>query len=187
MYFLPASKKKLLNSINPIATVTFAWGLILLRSTTDPLFPTFIRSTDILLPFIVYVGQRRPLMEGLVLSLVVTHLYSLCSAAPIGVFISVNLVLFLVAHILSHAVYANRKGSILVLMFSLFILSHFILWAVASIFGHGWGVFNAGWWMIGKAAINAFLGLLIYAGLAFTDRITFKATRLNIELGVDEL
>jgi hypothetical protein len=187
LYFLPASQKRLLNSLNPLVAVLFAFVLILLRSTMDPLLPSVLRHADIMLPFVVYLGQRRALAEGLILSLFVSHLFSLCSAAPIGVFTAQYLMLFMVARLLSYVIYANRWFSILFLMFALAIVSHFLLWAIASLFGHGWGAFADGWGILGHAVLNALVGFAIYVGMSAVDRMTFKAPRINIELGEGEL
>lgn len=153
----------------------------------DPLLPQALRHSDIMLPFVVYLGQRRALAEGLILSLFASHLYSLCSAAPIGVFTAQYLLLFLVARLLSYVIYVNRWYSIMFLMFALAFFSRFLLWIIASMFGHGWGFFAEGWGLLTGALLNGLIGLTIYSFMAAVDRMTFKAPRINIELAEGEL
>lgn len=153
-----------------------------MRTTLDPLSPSFFRSSDIMLPFVVYLGQRRSLPEGLILSLFASHLYSLCSAAPIGVFTAHYLILFLLARLLSYVTYANAWYSILGMMFSLSLAGRILLALIAAFFGHGWGFFSEGWVMIPHLFLNAIVGYLIYTAMEILDRLTFKAPRMNIEL-----
>jgi len=166
--------------------VLFVFVMILLRTTMDPVLPSLVRRTDILLPFVVYLGQRRSLPEGIILALFASHLYSLCSAAPIGVFTSHYLILFVLARLLSYVTYANRWYSILVLMFSLALVAKINLAMVATFFGHGWRIFG-GSGVIGSLFINALVGYLIYGMLETVDRLTYKAPRINIELSEGDL
>jgi len=167
--------------------VLFVFVLILMRTTMDPLFPRWFRSCDVLLPIVVYLGQRRALPEGLILTLFASHLYSLCSAAPIGVFTTNYLVIFIVARLLSYVIYANRSLSVLVLIFSLTLFSHISLALIVAFFGHSWGVFTGGFAILWRALLNSGLGGLIYGGLVMMDRLSFKAPRINIELSEGEL
>jgi hypothetical protein len=182
LFFLQPSQKRLLSSLNPVFLVGFVWALILVRTTMEPLLPNLFRQWDVLLPFMVYFGQRRSLPEGLILSLFTSHLYSLSSIAPIGVFTSLYLVLFLIARLLSYVIYANQWFSIMLLMFSLSITSRIVLTIIASSFGHGWSLFASGnfiWWSL---LFNAGIGYLTYTWLELLDRFTYKAPRLSIEL-----
>lgn len=182
MYFLQPSQKRLLNSLNPVFVVLFLFALLVFRSTTKAMTAGTNYPWDVLLPFAVYFGQRRTLVEGLILTLFTAHLYSLCSAAPIGVFTIHYLILFLIARAMSYVVYASGGLSILALMFLLAVLSRFGLPLVASFFGHGWPIFsfrNFIWW---GPFFNALAGWLTYVALVMIDRMTYKAPRINIEL-----
>jgi hypothetical protein len=155
---------------------------ILLRTTGEPCFPGFFRQWDVLLPFVVYFGHRRSMPEGIILSLFASHLYSLNSSAPIGVFTTHYLIIFAIARLLSYVVYANRWFSVLLMMLSLAALSRIILAVTAGFFGHGWAVFsfaNFIWWAI---LFNGLVGSLCFWILELVDRVTFKAPRINIEL-----
>lgn len=161
----------------------FVAVLILARTTLERMLPNLFRHWDVLLPFMVYFGQRRSLPEGLILSLFTSHLYSLSSIAPIGVFTSLYLVLFLVARLLSYVIYANAWVSILLLMLSLSLASRILLTLIATLFGHGWPLFATGnfiWWSL---LFNAGMGFLTYTWLETLDRMTYKAPRMSIELG----
>lgn len=182
MLFLPASQKRLLNSLNPLLVVGFVFGLILLRTTMDPLVPDWFRRAEILLPVIVYIGQRRPPIEGVILTLFTSHLYSLCSAAPIGVFTSQCLILFVVSRLLSYVTYVSSWFAIILLLFGLGLLWELSLCLVAASFGHGWPLFAGGFSLIGKWFLNAILGYFVYRGLELVDRLSFKAPSTNIEL-----
>ena len=182
MYFLQPSQKRLLSSLNPVFFVAFVFFLVIVRTAAEPLMPTLLRQWDVLLPFMVYFGQRRSLPEGLILALFTSHVYSLCSTAPIGVFTSHYLALFGVARLLSYVIYANTWFSILLLMLSLSVLSRVTLTLVSTFFGHGWPLFapsNFMWWSL---LLNAGLGYLVYAWLEQLDRVTYKAPRTTIEL-----
>ena len=182
MFFLPASQKRLLSSLNPVFLVLFVFALLLLRTAWEPVLPGFYRRWDVLLPFMVYFGQRRSLPEGLILALFTSHLYSLCSTAPIGVFTSHYLILFIIARLLSYVIYANTWFSILLLMLSLAILSRFTLTMVATLFGHGWPLFSPGnfvWW---GPFLNSVSGLITYGLLESLDKMTYKVQRTSIEL-----
>ena len=182
MFFLQPNQKRLLSSLNPVFFVGAVFVLILVRTTAEPVLPALIHQWDVLLPFSIYFGQRRTLPEGLILTLFTSHLYSLCSAAPIGVFTSQYLVLFVVARLLSYAIYANTWFSILLLMQSLAVLSRIVLTLVSAAFGHGWGLFVSGnfiWWSL---LFNAGAGYVVYSWLESLDRLTYKAPRSSIEL-----
>ena len=130
----------------------------------------------------VYFGQRRTFGEGLVLSLFTSHLYSLCSSAPIGVFATYYLILFIGARLLTYVIYANTWLSVFVLLLSLSFLSRFLMILVSTSFGHGWP-----WWSTANLSllyplVNAVLGIAMFRLLEEVDRITFKLPRLSIEL-----
>jgi hypothetical protein len=182
LFFLQPSQKRLLSSLNPAFVVLFVFGLLLLRTAWEPMLPGFYRRWDVLLPFMIYFGQRRSLPEGLILALFTSHLFSLCSTAPIGVFASHYLILFLIARLLSYVIYANSWFSTLLLLLSLSVLSRFILTLVAATFGHGWPLFAKGnfiWW---GPLLNSVAGLLVYRLIETLDRMTYKVPRTNIEL-----
>ncbi len=187
MFFLQPNQKRLLSSLNPIFFIVAVFALLLLRSAWTPLLPGFTHQWDVLMPFIVFFGQRRSVPEGLILSLFTSHLYSLCSAAPIGVFTSHYLTLFVIARLLSYVIYANTWFSILLLMLSLAVISRLVLTIVATAFGHGWPLLtmeNFTWWGL---IFNGFFGYIVYGALGGMDRLTYKAPRMNIELAEDSL
>lgn len=186
MYFLHPNQKKFLESLNPVIILAFFYAVLVSRTTVEYVLPGMLRGWDILLPFIVYFGQRRSVAEGLTLSILTAHLYSLCSSAPVGVYVLHYLTLFIVARILSYVIYANRWVTIFVLLLSLSVLSRIIRLPIASLFGHstpeGWiGGFFYG------IVLNSLLGFCFYLFIAFLDRLTFKAPRVSIEMMGDEL
>ena len=167
--------------------VVFVFFLILARTTMDPLFPSAIRSVDILLPIVVYLGQRRTLPEGLILALFTSHLFSLCSAAPIGVFTTHYLILFIIARLLSYVTYVSSWYTVFGLMFALSLLSRFMLSLIANFFGHSWGVFHDGFGLVWQLGLNALAAYCIYFLMGLVDKLTFKAPRASIELSEGEL
>lgn len=180
MYFLQPSQKKFLESINPVIIVLLFYLVMVGRTTIEYVFPSIFHHWDILLPFIVYFGQRRSVAEGLTLSILTAHFYSLSSSAPVGVFVLHYLSLFIVARVLSYVIYANRWISILLLMLSLSLLARIICVPIASLFGHSWssslGNFGVG------LLINTLLGYCFYRFIGIVDRLTFKAPAINIEM-----
>jgi hypothetical protein len=161
-------------------------GLILVRTTGKPIFGWLIE-WDILLPVVVYFGQRRTLPEGLILTLFCSHLYSLSSAAPIGVFTSYYLAIFIVARLVSYVMYASTWISILLLIFSLTVLSRFAMTGVASAFGHGWPVFAPGNLSFLQMFRGSVMGYVVYQMLGVLDLMTYKTAASNIELAESEL
>lgn len=162
--------------------VLFVVFLILLRTTAEPLLPNVFRQWDLLLPFMVYFGQRRSLAEGMGLALLTSHLFSTCSSAPLGVFSVAYLVVFFVARLISYAIFANTWISVFFLMLGLAVLERVLLTLVSSAFGHGWPLFasgNLGFWGL---LLNAAMGYLTFRWLEGMDRMTFKVPRTEIEL-----
>ena len=97
MYSLQNNQKKLLTNLNAIFLTLFVLVLIIFKSTSEAVVPSFFTGWDVLLPVSIYLGQRRNLWEGLVILLLHGHLYSLNSSAPIGMFVVYYLV-FTVCH-----------------------------------------------------------------------------------------
>ena len=187
MFFLQPSQKRLLSSLNPLFLALAVFAGILLRTSFLPLLPNWLTGWDVLLPFMVYFGQRRALGEGLILSLFTSHLYSLCSSAPIGVFTSHYLVVFLLARLLSFVIYANTWFSVLLVVFVLTIAARFSLTIVAYFFGHAWPLFsgaNFSWWGL---LFNSVVGFAVFEMLGQLDRLTYKVPRTSIELGEGSL
>ncbi|MBI4405597.1 MAG: hypothetical protein HY537_15655 [Deltaproteobacteria bacterium] len=161
--------------------------LIVLRTTAEPILPTAFWQWDLLLPFVVYFGQRRPVIEGLLLSLFASHLYSICSSAPIGVFAVYYVGLFFLARVLSYVIYANRIHTILLLMWVLSLFGKAWLCGIAVCFGHGWPLVGQGWGLLGSVTLNAFIGSILYWWVGMIDRMTFKAPQANIQLSENEI
>ncbi len=160
--------------------------LILLRTTGKPLFGWLVH-WDVLLPAVVYFGQRRTLPEGLILTLFCSHLYSLSSAAPIGVFTSYYLGIFVLARLVSYVMYASTWVSILLLILSLSLIARFLLTGVASAFGHGWSIFAPGNFSFFFLIWGSLMGYIVYQMLGVLDLLTYKTAAANIELAESEL
>ncbi|MCB0405138.1 MAG: hypothetical protein KDD51_10155 [Bdellovibrionales bacterium] len=186
MYFLQPNQKKFLESVNPILVTIFFYLLLVGRTNIEYVFPDVFRHWDILLPFIVYFGQRRSVAEGLTLSILTSHLYSLSSIAPIGVFVLHYLSLFIIARVLSYVIYANEGFTILMLLFALSLLARIINLPIASLFGHSWGSNGIGAFGMGLL-LNTVLGFFVYLSLSLLDRMTFKTPTINIEMAGDSL
>lgn len=182
MFFLHPSQKRLLNSLNPIFFVTFVYGVLMVRSTAASILPPMVLNADLLLPFVVFFAQRRTTWEGFILALFCSHLYSLSSSAPIGVFAFYYLVLFSLARLMRYGIYASGWISTLLALFTLSFGGRFLLPLVAASFGPAWPVFmmkNFPWSGIFFAPLY---GLVIFALGEALDRATFKADRVNIEM-----
>lgn len=184
---LSLTQKRFLSSLNPLAIAGVVYFLILFRSTSDPIMPSVIREWDILLPFAVYIGQRRNLLEGVLLVLFISHLYSLASVAPIGVFAIHYCAVFFAARFLIYVVYADRIGSIWALLFVLALASRIVYPFIAGGFGHGWPLFSFRNLLFFGFFINSTLGVVIYWGITWIDRLTFKIAPRNIELGEGQI
>lgn len=187
MFFLQTNQRRLLNSLNPLVIVLFVFLLILLRTTFDPLLPWWVRRTDVLLPCVIYFGQRRNLFEGLVLALFVGHLYSLCSAAPIGLFTTHYLFLFLLSRVVAYVVYANFWYIIIPLIFCLALVSRISLVLMATFFSHGWSIGAEVSDIVGWVISTTLAGYWIFWGLAWIDRVSYKAPSQSIELSSREI
>ena len=163
--------------------VGFFVFLMLLKTTAFWLAPNFFSHWDLLLPFMVYFGQRRPVFEGLLLWFILAHIYTLQSSAPIGVFVIYYLIFFALARLLSEAFYASSSLSVLGLMAILAFLSRIILPVIGDSFQSGWPIMSWRNLHIGFLVYNTFAGWFCYLIIAGLDKITFKAARQNIELG----
>jgi hypothetical protein len=183
LFYLPPNQKRLLSSLNPLFFIGAVGFFIMLRTAAIPLWPGLFKQWDILLPFAVYYGQRRSVPEGLILALFSGHLYSLCSGAPIGVFTTTYLILFVAARLITYGLYANTGLSIFLLLLGLSVFSRVCLTIVSRSFGQGWPFFTTDNWVLWALVLNAMLGWVVYYLLEFLDKITFKAEITNIELG----
>ncbi len=157
-------------------------GLILFRTTAEPTMPDVFRRWDFLLPVMIYIGQRRGMKEGLLLVLFISHIFSISSAAPIGVFAVYYLIIFVAARLLSYGIYADTWLSVLWMLTGFTILSRFVLPGVASAFGHGWPVFSWANWGFLSIVFTTWVGMGVYWLLGVLDRMTFKAPPSNIEM-----
>ena len=186
MYFQP-EQKRFLSSFNPVLLGFFAFLLIVFRSTSEGILPYVFRQWDVLFPFAIYFGQRRSWVEGILMMLLLSHYYSLASSAPFGVFSFYYLIFFVIARLLSVVIYASSWFSILGLMFVMAVLGRLVLPIIAGGFGHAWPVLALRNWSLMGIFLNTFLGLLLYWSLGIIDKLTYKAPRINIELGEDSL
>lgn len=187
MFYLQPNQKRLLSSLNPLFFILAVFGLILAKTACYPLAPHFVQKWDLLLPFVVFFGQRRGLAEGIILSLFSAHLFSLSSGAPLGVYTTAYLAIFAVARLISYVVYAQTLVSILLLMIGLSLLSRVILPLVAGFFHDAWPILsfsNLVWWSI---FLNGVAGWAIYVVLVLIDRLTNKVARNSIEFSGDSL
>jgi hypothetical protein len=141
-----------------------------------------MREVDLLLPIVVYLGQRRSLPEGLILTLFCSHLYSLSSAAPIGVFATHYLLLFILSRLLSYVAFVTRWYSVMVMMIGICFLSRVFLTIIAAAWGHNISLFHYFSSILWALVVNSFLGVIVYYCLTLLDRMTYKAPRMSIEL-----
>ena len=131
----------------------------------------------------VYLGQRRGLVEGVVLWFLLAHIYSLCTTAPIGVYTVHYLILFTLARLISYGVYANTALSVLSLLFLEAVVSRITLPVIGSSFGAGWSIFSWRNLNLFNIFTNTFLAYLTFGALIVLDKVTFKVARINIEVG----
>lgn len=188
MYSLQTDRqKRLLTSLNPAIFLGLVFFFILFRTTSEPLFPDSLRRWDLLLPIAVYLGQRRGLVEGSILIFLSSHLYSLCSSAPAGLFVILYGFIFLVAKGLLKFIFANNWSSVFGLILSLSFFSRLILPLITRAFSHSWPIFSLSNLMILNVFGNALLGVFLYFILSFVDRITHKASPQEIQLSEGSL
>lgn len=160
---------------------------VLLRTTADPLLPSVLRQWDVMLPFAVYFGQRRSLVEGGLLCLLGAHLYSLCSSAPMGFYLVVYLSLFGISRAVSSAFYANRWVTIIPLITVMALLGRGIFFLLGKFFEQPSGSFWEGGWVLWLLAVNAIAGYATYTCLLWGDRLTQKLPRAKIQLSEGSL
>lgn len=160
---------------------------MILRTTSESLFPDTFRRWDLLLPVAVYLGQRRDFLEGAVLVFILAHLYTLCSVAPAGVFILQYGFIFLAAKGLLKFIFANNWSSVFGLTLFLSFVSRFTLPLISRVFEHGWPVFSLGNLMILNVFTNAFAGIVLYYLLSRLDRFTHKVAPAEIQLAEGNL
>jgi hypothetical protein len=183
LLYLQTSQQKTIRSVNPLIMVGLFVGLLVIRTTAFWLFPGLFTNWDLLLPFMLYFGQRRPLFEGLLLWFILSHLYSLQSVAPMGVFVVYYLILFVIARLISEVFFATEGIQILGLISLLTLFSRFVLPLVARAFDSGWPVWSWRNLHLGMIITNIFVGWICYQILGFVDKITFKDPRQILDLG----
>lgn len=182
MLFLQPTQKRFLSSLNPLLMVMLVFALITIRSTIDPWLPVASGVWDVIFAWVIYLGQRRNLVEGGALVLFGAHLYSLSSSAPFGVFLMFYSLLFLAARLLTYVIYANTVPSVALLLLALSVFSRFLLQGLAWAFDHG--LYRLTGWSdyLGYVLVNCMLGLGVYLLVGVMDRMTFKLPRINIEM-----
>lgn len=184
---LPASQKRILNSFNPLFCVLFVIALVLLRTFLESLGWSWVDRWDVLLAFAIYIGQRRSLVEGLIVTLFVSHVLALNAVAPMGVLVTHYVILFLGAHALGGVLYASSRLSVLTMLFVFAILSRFLYPILASMLGQSWPMWS--WYNLSLFYIllNALVGWLIYMLLISLDRWTYKDLEGGVALSGDRL
>lgn len=187
MYFLQNNQKKLLTSFNAVFLTLFVLLLILFKSTSEGLVPSVFTGWDILLPVVIYLGQRRNLWEGLLILLFNGHLYSLNSSAPIGMFVVYYLIFFFLAQVVAYTFYAQTPFSVICLIFISTLISRLILPLCAQVFEQSVMVLSWANWSLWNLFLNTVLGFFIYIILGVLDRITLKVPPRNITLGDNSL
>ncbi len=182
MFFLHPSQKRLLNSLNPVFFVVFVELVLMVRSTSASVLPRMVLTADLLMPFMVFFAQRRSTWEGFILALFCSHLYSLSSSAPIGVFAFFYLALFFLARLMRYGIYASGWISTLLVLFTLSLGGRFLLPLIAALFGAAWPVFTFANFPWGGIFFAPIYGLIIFALGEALDRATFKSDRASMEM-----
>ncbi len=162
--------------------VAFVAMVLLVRSTSAQVLPRMVLTADLLMPFMVFFAQRRSTWEGFILALFCSHLFSLSSSAPIGVFAFFYLALFFLARLMRYGIYASGWISTLLVLFTLSLGGRFLLPVIAGLFGAAWPVFMFSNFPWGGIFFAPIYGLVIFALGEALDRATFKADRVNIEM-----
>lgn len=160
---------------------------LVIKTSMAPFLPSSLRLWELLLPFLIYWGQRRALTEGIILTLFCSHLVSLSSGAPIGIFASVNFLVYLAARLVTLGLYAESWTTILALLSLFSLLLRVLIGTVNLLFGHpafiDWWKFSWAqyWW------VNALFGLALFYFLQLLDHLTFKGNQSEIEMSGDTL
>lgn len=183
MYFLQGNQKKLLTNLNPLFLTFFVLILILFKTTAEACVPSLFTGWDLLLPIVIYLGQRRAIWEGILIVLFNSHLYSLNSSAPIGLFVCYYLGFFFFARLVAYIVYAQTPISVFTLLFLVTILARFVLPLISQSFDQS--IFILSWanWNLWNLILNSVLGFFIYLVLGQLDRLTLKVPPRSITLG----
>jgi len=162
--------------------VGFFVVLLLIRTTGLGIVPSMLSQWDLLLPFMVYFGQRRPLFEGLMLWFFLAHIYSLQSVAPVGLFVVYYLIVFLISRLTSEFFYASSGLSVLGLIAILSFVSRLMLPLVAESFGSGWSILSWRNLHPGLLFTNCLCGWLCFMILALLDKVSGKDARQILDL-----
>jgi hypothetical protein len=187
LYFLQSKQKKLLTNFNSCFLTLLVLVLIVFKSTSEAIVPSFFLGWDVLLPFAIYVGQRRNLWEGILILLLNAHLFSLNSSAPIGMFVVYYLGFFFLAQLVAYIFYAQTPLSVLCLIFLFTLISRFLLPLCAQLFDQAIFVFSWSNWSLMNLFLNTIFGFFTYVALGILDRVTFKVPPRNITLGESSL
>ena len=187
MFYLQPQQKKLLSSFNPIIVVSVVGIALVFKSSVATFISSNFKLWELLLPFLIYWGQRRGLTEGIILTLFCSHLVSISSGAPIGIYACVSFIIYLGARLVSLALYAETWATILALVSLFSFLLRFVMAGVGFFFGY---TRISDWWSLpwgNYLMINAILGLSTFYFLQILDKITFKMTPSEIEISGEAL
>ena len=183
MYFLQSNQKKLLTNLNPAFLTLFVLFLVLFKTTAEVVVPSVFTGWDLLLPVVIYLGQRRAMWEGLLIVLFNGHLYSLNSSAPIGLFVVYYLGFFFLAQMVAYILYAQTPISVIWLLFISTLLARILLPLFSQGFEQSIDVFSWANWNLWNIILNTVFGFFTYLFLGFLDRLTLKVPPRNITLG----
>lgn len=161
--------------------------LILIKTTAEVAVPLVFTGWDLLLPVVIYLGQRRVMWEGLLLVLFNGHLYSLNSSAPIGLFVVYYLFFFFFAQIVAYILYAQTPISVIWLLLIATLLARVLLPLFSQGFDQTIHVFSWGNWNLWNIILNTVFGFFSYLLLGLLDRITLKVPPRSITLGDSSL
>ena len=177
------AKSPSLKSLNILLMGAVVVGLLVVKSTLMPILePSLAAFIEPLWVVFLYLGEKRNLLEGLLMTLFFSHLLSLQSGAPVGVFLVCALIVFGIGRSGGRWVHFEAANT-------------FIGWVVFALLAAKLGQWVASWILFGHVAwigsvwdFFLWLGLNIawaYGGwhlLLAVDRLTHRAKALRVPL-----
>ncbi len=182
-------KRLMLQRLNGALLVLVALWASAIQSSLFGLWPISLLKPDVLLWAVVWCALRRPFIEGGILALVLSQVEELHSSEPSGLAFVTNMAVFLGTHFANRVLVIPTLRSYATVTAIGFVAKKIFALTLLSLLGAYAGSTLGAWketvfWIVPRAAWEAFLGFWVFQGLEWFDLATFKSERS--EVGLEE-
>ena len=180
-------KRLMLRRLNGALLILMILWVSAIQSSLFGLWPLSLLKPDVLLWAVVWCALRREFIEGGILALVLSQIEELHSAEPSGLAFVTNMFVFLAVHFANRVlVIPNLRAYATVTGLGFIakkIVALILLGALGAYSGSTMGAWKeTAFWIVPRAAWEAFLGFWVFRGLELFDFATFKSERSEVGL-----